>query len=139
MWRLHWRRAIFYSAITKRQHVSYIGKAWLESLGKRFPARVCVCSTHAYARSRSVFLRNSITHCCYFPQVCTRNDLTVTVVEFRKDELIFVIILYLDVINCQVESFIGNKKKRKERSICVSLAFVFYTATRGEKCYITLP
>lgn len=22
MWRLHWRRAIFYSAITKRQHVS---------------------------------------------------------------------------------------------------------------------
>ena len=53
MWRLHWRRAIFYSAITKRQHVSYIGKAWLESLGKRFSAS---CARVFYTRLRSIFL-----------------------------------------------------------------------------------
>lgn len=61
MWRLHWRRAIFYSAITKRQHVSYIGKAWLESL-RNVSLLVCACVRayvlHTPARKHylSVFL-----------------------------------------------------------------------------------
>lgn len=50
MWRLHWRRAIFYSAITKRQHVSYIGKTWLESLRNvSLPVYTCARFTHASA------------------------------------------------------------------------------------------
>lgn len=60
MWRLHWRRAIFYSAITKRQHVSYIGKAWLESLGNvSLAVCVCLCFTHASACTLSLGLSSS--------------------------------------------------------------------------------
>lgn len=40
MWRLHWRRAIFYSAITKRQHVS--------------PCVVRLAHAHPHVRIRAI-------------------------------------------------------------------------------------
>lgn len=80
MWRLHWRRAIFYSAITKRQHVS-----------------PCVRLAHAHphvrvraicARARALVLRRSMrislrAHCLRTIRGDNRSAMmTMTVVGF---------------------------------------------------------
>lgn len=65
MWRLHWRRAIFYSAITKRQHVSPRVRA-------RAHARVCVyrasmrnaCVMYEYLLTGVLFTDNDDGEAC---------------------------------------------------------------------------
>lgn len=64
MWRLHWRRAIFYSAITKRQHVSPLcmctsRACYIQHVLVHTCTRICIAAaSYAYLLTGALFVDN---------------------------------------------------------------------------------
>lgn len=68
MWRLHWRRAIFYSAITKRQHVSppcaRVTRAHTHTRRRCITRALCTrIAPYAYLLTGALFANNDEEAC----------------------------------------------------------------------------
>lgn len=81
MWRLHWRRAIFYSAITKRQHVSPRARARARVIHAHVVSMHNACVMYAHRSAR--ILR---AHCL---RTMTRKPALTTISRGSRSRLFF--------------------------------------------------